>query len=194
MAARTDGTEPQIQHGSVYLRAAERSDIPLFVSWMNDWRTTATLGLVAPISVASEEQWFDRMLEAQGKGGYFFVSSRLADDAPLGSCGLFELDLRNGSAGLGITIGRAEDRGQGYGTDVLNAILAFGFGQLRLERIWLDVYATNPRARRIYERVGFVHEGTLRHAAFREGRSLDIDRMAILAGEWRSRPTAASHD
>jgi RimJ/RimL family protein N-acetyltransferase len=180
-----------VQHGGVYLRAAERDDIPLFAAWMNDWRTSRTLALRAPMSVAMEEQWFDRMLADQGKGGYFFVIAQLHDDAALGTAGLFELELANGSAGLGISIGRPEDRGHGYGTDALRALLAFGFGQLRLERIWLDVYTMNPGARRIYERVGFVLEGTLRHSIFREGRFLDIDRMAILADEWRATQPAA---
>ena len=186
MPARRDGTEPQIAHGAVYLRGAERSDIPQFVRWMNDWRTTQTLALRAPMSIASEEAWFERMLADQGKGGYMFVACLLEDDRALGTIGLFELDLVDGSAGLGISIGDPADRGKGHGTDSLRALLAFGFGQLRLERIWLDVYDLNPGARRVYERVGFVHEGVLRHAAFREGRYLDVHRMAILADEWRA--------
>lgn len=195
MTTRSDGTEPQIQHGSVYLRAAERSDIPSFTAWFNDWRTSRTLSARAPMSLASEEQWFERMLADQGKGGYFFVLCRFDDDAALGTVGLFELDLANGSAGLGISIGRPEDRGRGYGTDALHALLAFGFEQLRLERIWLDVYAINPGARRIYERVGFVLEGTKRRAVFREGRYLDLDFMSILADEWRAtRPQTGAAD
>ncbi len=83
-------------------------------------------------------------------------------------------------------IGEAGDRGRGLGTDALRAILSFAFGSLRLERVWLDVYDFNPGARRVYERVGFVHEGVLRHAVFRGGRFVDVHRMAILADEWRN--------
>lgn len=194
MAIRSDGTQPQIAHGSVYLRPAERSDIPLFVEWFNDWRTSRTLGLRAPLSVPLEEQWFDRMLADQGKSGYHFVACLLDDDRPIGTVGLFELDLLDGGAGLGISIGRESDRGRGHGTDMLRALLAFGFGQLRLERIWLDVYAMNPGARRVYERVGFTLEGTLRHAIFREGRYVDVHRMSILADEWRAVVDAAAED
>ena len=92
----------------------------------------------------------------------------------------------DGGAGLGLSIGAPADRGHGHGTDMLRALLWFGFGYLRLERIWLDVYDFNPDARRLYERVGFVHEGILRHAAFREGRYVDFHRMSILADEWRA--------
>jgi RimJ/RimL family protein N-acetyltransferase len=186
MPTRRDGTEPMIAHGAVYLRAAERADIPQFVTWMTDYRTTRTLGVPAPISHASEEQWFERMLADQGKSGYFFVACLLDDDRPIGTIGLFDLDLHHGSAGLGISIGAPGDRGRGLGSDMLRALLAFGFGMVRLERIWLDVYDMNPGARRVYERAGFVLEGTLRHAIFREGRYLDLHRMSILADEWRT--------
>jgi RimJ/RimL family protein N-acetyltransferase len=185
MPSRPDGTEPMIAHGKVFLRPAERDDIPLFVRWMNDRRTARTLSRVAPISRAYEERWFERMSADQGKAGYFFVACLLEDDRPVGTIGLFELDLVSGSAGLGITVGDPADRGRGLGTDMLRALVEFGFGSLRLERIWLDVFAFNPEARRVYERVGFVLEATLRHAAFREHEYVDMFRMAILRDEWR---------
>lgn len=194
---RSDGTEPVIAHGSVYLRAAERDDIPRFVAWFNDKRTTRTLGMRAPMSIPMEEAWFERMVADQGKTGYMFTVCLIADDRPIGSVSLFDLDLINGSAGLGILIGEPDDRGRGHGTDTLEALVAFGFDNLRLERIWLDVFDFNPGARRVYEGVGFKHEGTLRHAIFREGRFCDDHRMSILSGEWRARRRPSedpSHD
>jgi len=186
MPTRRDGTEPMIAHGSVYLRAGERDDIPRFVAWMNDYRTSRTLAIRAPISQVSEEQWFERITADQGRVGYFFVACLLEDDRPIGTIGLFDLDLLNGGAGLGISIGEEADRGKGHGTDMLRALLAFGFEHLRLQRIWLDVYDFNPGARRVYERVGFVLEGVLRRAMFREGRFIDVHRMSILEEEWRA--------
>jgi len=194
MPARPDGTEPLIAHGSVYLRAAERDDVPRFVAWFNDYRTSRTLGLRAPMSIPMEEAWFEGMVADQGKNGYLFTACLLADDRPIGNIGLMDLDLVNGGAGLGIMIGEPADRGRGLGTDMLEAMVRFGFASLRLERIWLDVYDFNPGARRVYERVGFQHEGVLRHAIFREGRFVDVHRMAILSGEWgaRHRPSGES--
>jgi RimJ/RimL family protein N-acetyltransferase len=50
--------------------------------------------------------------------------------------------------------------------------------------MWLDVYDFNARARHVYERLGFVHEATFRHALFRGGRFVDVHRLGILAEEW----------
>jgi RimJ/RimL family protein N-acetyltransferase len=173
-----------IAHGLVFLRPAEREDLPRFVEWLSDLETTRTLALRSPLSLAMEQGWFDRVVERHGSELWHFVICRLADGRPVGAIDLHEVDTTNGSAGLGIVIGDPADTGQGYGSDALRALLAFGFGELRLERIWLDVYDFNDRARHVYERVGFVHEGTLRRAMFRDGVFHDVHRMAILREEW----------
>ncbi len=187
MPTLRDGTEPMIAHGSVYLRAAERADIPLFVTWFNDYGTSRTLSIRSPMSIPSEEQWFEHAVADQGRGGYHFVACLVADDRPIGTIGLFDLDLLNGSAGLGLSIGAATDRGQGHGTDMITALLRFAFGSLRLERVWLDAYDFNADAHRLYQRLGFVDEGVARHAVYREGRHVDLFKMSMLVDEWRAR-------
>jgi diamine N-acetyltransferase len=185
--SETRRVEHPIAHGDVYLRPAERADLPLFVAWLSDARTIRTLGFFAPISLGQEEAWYERAVQTQGRERWHFVICRSEDDRPVGVCGLDALDLVNGSSPFGIVIGQEEDRGRGYGSDATAAILRFAFESLRLERVWLDVYDFNEGAIRVYERAGFVHEGTLRHALWREGRWVDVRRMAILADEWRAR-------
>src|SRR5919204_307317 len=70
-------------------------------------------------------------------------------------------------------------------------ICDFGFGELRLERIWLDVYAPNLRAQRSYEKAGFLREGTMRRALFKRGEYADVHRMSLLRSEWRAMPRRA---
>jgi len=52
----------------------------------------------------------------------------------------------------------------------------YGFEELNLNRIWLRVYDTNPRARKAYEKAGFVYEGTLRQAEYKHGRYIRCAR------------------
>ncbi len=190
-AADAARPEPLIHGRLVYLRPGERTDIPIFVRWLTDARTTEYLALRSPIGHAMEERWFDGMLDQHGRDRWFFVICRLGDDRAVGSIDLHAIDLQNGSAGLGILIGDPADTSQGYGSDAIAALLDFGFGELRLERIWLDVYADNGRARHVYERLGFVHEATFRHGLYRHGQYIDDYRMAILRNEWTSRAGAA---
>ena len=175
---------PMIRGERVFLRPAEKSDVQTFVRWFADAEMSGFLGMRAPMSEAMEEQWFSRAVEQQGKENYHFVMCRLDNSQPIGTISLFHLDQTNGNAGVGISIGEKELWGQGYGTDAMNALLDFGFGQLRLERIWLEVYDYNDRARRSYEKSGFVVEGTQRHANYRLGKYHDVLLMAILHDDW----------
>jgi RimJ/RimL family protein N-acetyltransferase len=70
----------------------------------------------------------------------------------------------------------------------MNALVDFGFGELRLERIELDVYSFNARGRRSYEKAGFTVEGTMREAHVHHGEHVDVHRMSILLEEWRALP------
>ena len=48
---------------------------------------------------------------------------------------------------------KMQDRG--YGTEALKRSVEYGFGELGLRRIYLAVYANNPRAIHVYEKCGF---------------------------------------
>lgn len=179
---------PIIRGEQVYLRPPERSDIPTFVRWFNDADVQRHLAMRAPMSEAAEIGWFDRMLEAQGKTAYHFVICLLTDDRPIGTIGLEDVNLQDGVAEFGIAIGEKSEWGKGHGTDATRAICDFGFAELRLERIGLQVYAGNDRGRRAYEKAGFKHEATLRRAHFSRGEHHDVQVMSLLRDEWLALP------
>jgi RimJ/RimL family protein N-acetyltransferase len=179
---------PIIRGELVYLRPSERADLASFVRWFNDAEVTHNLAMRAPMSEPSESEWYEGMLARQGKTDYHFVICLLADDRAIGTIGLHGIDWRSGTAEFGIAIGEKSAWNQGYGTDALRAICDFGFGELRLERISLQVYDGNDRARRSYEKAGFRHEATLRHAHFARGHHLDVHVMGLLRDEWAALP------
>lgn len=177
---------PMLRGESVYLRPAERADLPTFVRWMADAETTRNLAVRSPFSLAMEERWFDRILAEHGKAQFHFVICLLADDRAIGTVGFHHVDYENGGAEFGIAIGEKSEWNKGYGTDALNAICDFGFGELRLERIYLHVFDYNARAMRSYEKSGFVREAVLRRSRWHRGVHHDVMLMAILRSEWEA--------
>ncbi|MFE9423453.1 GNAT family N-acetyltransferase [Kitasatospora sp. NPDC006697] len=83
---------------------------------------------------------------------------------------------------IGLT---AAGRDRGLGSEAVRLIVGHGFEQLKLHRISLGVFANNPRARRAYEKAGFVLEGTHREALFIDGAWVDDLSMAMLASDWK---------
>lgn len=111
-----------------------------------------------------------------------------ADGEVVGEVLLLDLDTANLACGLRLWIsGRT---GRGIGTRTLRAVLSHAFDTVGLHRVGLEVYDHNPRARRLYERIGFVHEGTLRDALRLDGRWVDAHLMALLRPDWAARSEA----
>ena len=78
--------------------------------------------------------------------------------------------------------------GEGLGPPLLDAALAYAFGETRTHRVQLRVYPENPRARRAYERAGFVAEGLMRGVSPQaDGSYRSMLLMAILRPEWETR-------
>ena len=73
--------------------------------------------------------------------------------------------------------------GQGYATEAVLAILAFGFGERGLHRIWTACSSENERSWRLMERIGMRREGLLKQNVWMKGRWWDTLVYAILRDE-----------
>lgn len=169
----------------VRLRGIERSDIPLFVAWLNDPEVNENLALSIPLSQAMEENWFENMLKRPQEEIPMTIEVRQGEAwVAVGNCGLFDIHWHIRSAEVGIFIGEKSLWNQGYGTEALRLLLRHGFESLNLNRIFLRVYETNLRAVRSYEKAGFILEGRQRQGMYKDGRYIDVLMMSILHSEW----------
>lgn len=177
-----------IESGRVFLRPFEAGDAEAYHRWRSDSEVARLGSLGRPVSLAEVEKRIARLADEQGKEYYTFVICLLEGERPIGEALLFGLDLQHGSTELGIFIGEVDEWDKGYGTDAVNALVDFGFGELRLERIFLNVWTENERARRAYAKAGFVHEGTARHDRYEGGRFTSGHVMSLLRDEWLALP------
>jgi RimJ/RimL family protein N-acetyltransferase len=107
-----------------------------------------------------------------------------ATGAWAGEVVLNELNVGNESCGFRIALQGPRFYGRGLGTEATRLIIGYAFATVGVHRIELQVYDFNPRARHVYERVGFVHEGTMREALRWDGQWIDCHLMGMLASDW----------
>lgn len=170
----------------VRLTALTRDDLPTFARWLGsmELRRLLSPGRVIPFNMDDEKAWYDSITRPEDRP---FAIRTLEDDRLLGSCGIHDINWQSRHGIVGIMIGERDAWGKGYGSDALNVLLRYCFNELNLNRVALQVFSYNTRARRAYEKLGFVHEGTLREAILRDGVYHDILLMAILAREYAAR-------
>lgn len=169
----------------IYFRPLEPADEPQLRTWINDPRVWSTLGHHLPVNEPREREWIDRY----GKDDKHVVFGITVRDGGrlIGTCGLHGMGAVARSATYGLMIGDVEMHGQGFGTEATRLAVKYGFEELNLHRIQLDVFSHNPAARRVYEKAGFVLEGCRRQAFFRHHRYHDVLVYAILRDEYDRR-------
>ena len=179
---------PYLYGHNLRLRSAERTDIPQFLRWINDPEVVENLEVYAPMWTVEEEGWFDAM-KARPIDQHTLVIEvhpDCHDDkwVVIGNTSFFPINQIARSVEIGIMIGEKDYWNKGFGTEAMRTMCRYGFEELNLNRIWLRVYETNPRARKAYEKAGFVYEGTLRQAEYKHGRYIDVHVMSILKTDW----------
>lgn len=172
----------------IRLRAPEREFIPLFTEWVNDPEVKHGLTIFLPMSIAGEEMWFDKMLKGPAYEQPFTIEAKDNNNeyVPIGNIGLMDIDWIARKAELGIMIGRKDYWNKGYGAESIQLFLDYCFNTLNLNCVRLSVYSYNSRAKHLYEKLGFKHEGILRQAIFKFGEYHDEIKMSILKSEWLS--------
>lgn len=118
---------------------------------------------------------------------FYFSIRTLDDDQLIGFMDLSGIDWVAGNAWVGIGIGDREYWGKGYGSDAMEVLLRYAFGQLNLRRVSLTVFSYNERAASSYRKCGFKEEGRERQWMQRSGERHDLIYMGILREEWEAR-------
>jgi RimJ/RimL family protein N-acetyltransferase len=82
----------------------------------------------------------------------------------------------------------ASEAGHGAGSRLLQSALDWLYTETETNRVDLDLFVENERARRAYEKLGFLVEGRLRdyHRSV-DGRLRDALIMSILRKDWAKR-------
>ncbi len=165
------------------LRELEKNDLEIINSWRNNPDLISFL--VAPfryIAPEVDEEWYENYLANRNTCVRCAIVNENAE--LLGLISLLNIDNINRSASLGIMIGSEKNCGAGAGTFAIKEMLNHAFINLNLNRVDLTVLATNARAIHVYEKCGFVLEGTKRSCVYKNGKYIDLHMYSILKNEF----------
>lgn len=166
----------------IYLSPMNVEDAEIYVKWLNDFSVTDGIGTSSNvITLSSEKEWI-----LKPSNQYQLAIVRLEDDKLIGNCGIHGVDQTRQCADVGLFIGEEENRNKGYGQEVLNLLLDYGFNYLNLNNIMLKVFSFNEGAINCYKKVGFKEIGRRRQAYYLKGKFHDEVFMDILREEYMS--------
>jgi RimJ/RimL family protein N-acetyltransferase len=113
-----------------------------------------------PLNEKQSRGYFDTIILPLSASGHCFAIHDAATDQLIGTTALTETDDRDPHAMLfRIVIGEKAFWDKGLGTEATRLVVGEAFEVLNLDEVRLEVFAHNPRAINVYERVGFERTG-----------------------------------
>ncbi|MFV0446279.1 MAG: GNAT family N-acetyltransferase [Planctomycetaceae bacterium] len=106
-------------------------------------------------------------------------------DRLLGGCGLHRISQRGGVAELGYWVRTSATR-KGVATRATRLLCDWGFQSQGLHRIEIVVDLDNQPSRRVAEKAGGIHEGTLRERLRQDNVWRDAALYSILSSDVRT--------
>lgn len=171
----------RVQSERINLRPLQKKDTDHLYDWITDRELLIYNAPYFPVSQSDHENWVEKMMTKRSDL-VIFVIETFEKQKTIGSCQLFNINWVHRNAELQIRIGDHVYQSKGYGSEAVDLLCEFGFKDLNLHRIHLQVFADNSRAIKAYEKCGFSHEGTQLEAVFVDGQWKDVCSMAKLAG------------
>ena len=164
----------------IYLRPLSAEDTDLIVEWRNRDFVKENFIYRGAFTKEGHLDWIETRIKT-GEVVQFVLCT--ADDRPIGSVYLRDIDKENRKAEYGIFIGEKDSLSKGYGTEAAKLTISFAFEELSLHKLMLRVLGGNDRARRSYEKAGFVQEAYLKDELFLDGEYRDMILMACINPE-----------
>jgi ribosomal-protein-alanine N-acetyltransferase len=119
--------------------------------------------------------WLERRRKALEMGRAIrWAITRKSEGIFLGSCGFGGWDTVAATAEVGYELNSAYWR-QGIMSEALEAILRFGFEQMRLQRITAEVMLDNAASSALLTKLGFREEAVLKNRGFWKGQHHDLN-------------------
>lgn len=159
------------------MRPLKLNDVNYIMTWVNDPEVVKNLQhFNKKFTIKDEEEYVKRILVS--KNDYVFSFFNQLEEY-VGQGGIHQISWENKLGRLSIIVKR-EHWNKGYAQEILSALISQAFRKLGLHKIWLMHWKENKKAGHLYNKLGFLKEGTLKDEYFWKGKYHDMVRMAIL--------------
>lgn len=172
-------------HGKkMRLRTLEKKDIPFMLEWMHDPTVNCNFRFDAKNQTEKTVNAFIEEAQNDELNKHFAIVND--QDEYQGTISLKNIDRDNLKAEYAVCF-RQCAQGKGYASFATKEILQYAFGELDLNRVYLNVLVQNKRANAFYKKFGFIYEGQTKEDVIIRGEKMDLNWYRILEKEYKEK-------
>lgn len=171
---------------TIYLRTIEKSDLnSTYRDWFNDeeicrYNTHHRF----PNYDEDMRKYYEKVIKSHGNLVLAICSKKAG--AHIGNIALENIDTVSRSAELAILIGDKKHWGKGVGKEAATLLVAHGFKELNLHRIYCGTSEDNIGMQKIAIALGFTEEGRSRESFYKGGTFHNCINYGLLHDEFKA--------
>ena len=139
----------------VYLRALEPEDLDFVYHIENDTSLWELSDTQTPYSRFLIKQYLENAQQDIFEAKQLRLAICDSQDNTIGLIDVFEFDIKNKRAGIGILIQDKENRNQGYGKEALELLVDYCFQTLHLHQVYANISENNSASLKLFKNNGF---------------------------------------
>lgn len=170
------------------LRKITDEDYLTILTQCSDDELMHLLGITSDTDIALERQKAKKGFATHNKSYLMFHVLEKDTMNNIGWCGFHTWYLDHRRAEIGYAL-RDEYKAKGIMTEVMSAVLRYGFEEMNLHRIEAFIGPQNMPSIKLAEKFGFTKEGQMREHFCRDGVFEDSVVYALLSEEWGRNPS-----
>ena len=175
-----------LQDDLLKLRAPEPADIELLMDWENNPQNWYFGDTLAPFSRHAIESYILNFEPDIYKSGQLRFMIEMQESAEtVGTIDLYDFSAHHRRAGVGILIGRSEQRDKGLAKKALQKVQKYAFDFLELHQLYAGIAQDNEASKRLFRSCGFEQTGLRRDWLRRNGKFVDQLFLQCVAPSWR---------
>ncbi|MCM3744868.1 GNAT family N-acetyltransferase [Sporosarcina luteola] len=178
--------KPLIEGEKVILRPFKEEDFPFIEDCLQDPEVLKLTGSTTEIDWDFTRNWYETRNEQTDRLDLAVVDS--SQGIFVGEAVVNLYDEKNHSMNFRILIG-PRGRNRGLGTEATQLIIDYIFRTTTLNELTLSVFDFNPRAKHVYEKLGFVQVSVDKKDLEFEGEWIDSINMKLTRDSWLGRKT-----
>ncbi|WP_111683018.1 GNAT family N-acetyltransferase [Winogradskyella tangerina] len=150
----------------IYLRALEPEDLDFVYEIENEMSFWALSDTQAPYSRFLIKQYLENAKQDIYEAKQLRLAICTNDDNTIGLIDVFDYNVKNKRAGIGILIKDVPNRNQGFGKEALQLLVDYCFEVLHLHQVFANISEDNQASLKLFENNGFEKIGLKKDWSF----------------------------
>ncbi len=160
----------------IYLRALEPEDLDFVYEIENDTSLWALSDTQTPYSRFLIKQYLENAQQDIFEAKQLRLAICTLEGIAIGLIDVFDFDIKNKRAGIGILIKDEVNRYKGFGKEALDLLVTYCFKTLHLHQVYANISETNSASLNLFENNGFKKIGLKRDWSF-DGQQFSNEYM-----------------